>query len=180
MASSKKLAQLDSVISFLKASGNFTLVRFEKTPHTALEGLRKELRKSNAEMMVVKNTILQKAVNKLAIEKETMHLKPLQKLAKSLKDNTAVISLGNDWSKSMNAFYTFAKTNTNVTFKFGSLDTNTYESVDLLKIAQLPSKEELVAKIIGSMKAPASRVTRALSYNMQKFVFVINAKAKQG
>lgn len=179
MASSKKQLQLDSITSFLNSSTNFVLVRFEKTTHGSFEKLRKELRKSDAKMMVVKNTILQKSINKLASDKKSAHLRSLQKFTRTLKDNTAVIGLGQDWSDAMKVFHTFTKTNANVTFKVGSLDTTTYGADDLLKISKLPGKSELIGKIIGSMKAPAASLTRALTYNAQQFVYLLNAMAKK-
>lgn len=179
MKNQKKLSQLSVVTDFLKKSENFAFFKFEKTKHIALEGLRKELLKSGARVKVVKNSILTKSINKLA-EKELAQLRPLQKAAKNLKENTAIISLGTDWSNGMNAFAKVAKTDKSIAFKLGFLDKTPYDATAMEKISNLPSKGELMAKIIGSMKSPMSSFVRAIKFPTQKFVMVLNAKAKKG
>lgn len=180
MKNQKKLSQLSVVSDFLKKSDNFALFKFEKTKHVALEGLRKELRKSGATVKIVKNTILTKSINKLAAEKEYGDLRPFQKMAKSIKENTALVSLGTDWSAGMNAFAKVAKTDKSIALKLGFLDKMSYDGATMEKISNLPSKTELMAKIIGSMKSPTSRFVRAIKFPTQKFVMVLNAKVKKG
>jgi len=180
MKNQKKLSQLNVVSDFLKKSDNFALFKFEKTKHTSLEGLRKELRKSGATVKIVKNTIFTKSINKLAAEKEHGDLRPFQKMAKTLKENTALVSLGKDWSLGMNAFAKIAKTDKSIALKLGFLDKTSYDAATMEKISNLPSKVELMAKIIGSMKSPTANFIRSIKFPMQKFVMVINAKVKKG
>ena len=94
MKNQKKLSQLAVVTDFLKKSDNFALFKFEKTKHMDLESLRKELRKGGATIKIVKNTIFTKSINKLAAEKGQSNLRVFQKMAKSIKENTALVSLG--------------------------------------------------------------------------------------
>jgi large subunit ribosomal protein L10 len=180
MKNQKKLSQLSVVTDFLKKSDNFALFKFDKTKHIALESLRKELRKGGATVKVVKNTILTKSINKLAAEKEHGDLRPFQKIAKNIKENTALVSLGKDWSMGMNAFAKVAKTDKSISFKFGFLDRTSYDAATMDKISNLPSKSELMAKIIGSMKSPMSNFIRSIKFPTQKFVMVLNAKVKKG
>lgn len=180
MKNQKKLAQLSVVTDFLKKSDNFALFKFEKTKHIALEGLRNELRKSGANIKMVKNTIFTKSINKLAATKEHADLRPFQKMARGIKENSAVISLGKDWSLGMNAFAKVAKTDKSISFKFGFLDKTPYDGVTMQKLASLPSKTELMGKIIGSMKSPLSRFVAGIKFPTQKMVMVLNAKVKKG
>lgn len=178
MANAKKQTQIDKITAFLQKNPSFTLLKFDKTSHIALEGLRKQLKKNEAQVMVVKNTVLQKAINKMATTKENTHLREFQKKAKNVRENTAVVGFSHDWSKGMNAFNDFAKNDKTVTFKVGLLDQITYEGADLERIASLPSKNELVGKVLGSMKSPVAHFTNALKFNMQKIVYILNAKSK--
>jgi len=178
MANAAKQTQLDKTTSFLNDYPSFALLKYEKTTHTSLESLRKQLKKTGSKVLVVKNTILQKAINKLSGNKESAHLRNVQKETKDLKENTALLGLGTDWSLGMNAIFTFFKADKTVTFKVGCLDKQTYGETDLIRIAQLPSKAEIVAKMLGSMKSPIAHMTNALKFNMQKFVYILNAKAK--
>ncbi len=180
MKNQKKLSQLSVVTDFLTKSDNFALFKFEKTKHVALEGLRKALLKTGSKVKVIKNSILTKSINKLASQKEYGDLRPFQKMAKSLKENTAIISLGKDWSKGMNAFAKVAKIDRSISLKVGFLDRTSYDSATMEKISGLPSKGELMAKIIGSMKSPISRFVAGIKFPTQKFVMVLNAKVKKG
>lgn len=179
MVNTQKQSQLDKITSFLKNSSGFALIKFEKTTHTSLESLRKQLKKNDSKLMVIKNTILQKAINILSSAKDQAHLRDLQKQTRTLKENTGILGFGKDWSLGMNAFFTFSKADKTVGFKVGVLDKQTYGEESLLRIAQLPSRGELVGKMLGGMKSPTSHFVNALKFNMQKFVYILNAKAKQ-
>ena len=54
-----------------------------------------------------------------------------------------------------------------------------YNAEKALQIAQLPSREELLGKIIGSMKNPISKFVYALKFNTDKFVYILKAKSKE-
>ena len=87
-----------------------------------------------------------------------------------LKETSALLSLGSDWSKGLSAFYQFAKKEKTLGFKFGILDNEGYNESNLTHIAQLPGKDVIMAKIIGSMKSPTAKLVYSLKYNTQKFV----------
>ena len=76
----------------------------------------------------------------------------------------------------MNAFAKIAKTDKSIALKLGFLDKTSYDAATMEKISNLPSKTELMATIIGSMKSPITRFVRAIKFPTQKFVMVLNAK----
>jgi large subunit ribosomal protein L10 len=180
MKNQKKLSQLSVVTDFIKKSDNFALFKFDKTKHIGLEALRRELRKNGTTFKIVKNTIFTKSINKLASEKGKGELRTFQKMAKDVKENTALMSLGNDWSGGLNAFAKVAKTDKSISFKFGFLDKTAYDAASMDKLSKLPSKTELMAKIIGSMKSPITQFVNNIKFPTQKFVMVLNAKVKKG
>ncbi len=179
MVNQSKQNQLKSILDFMQKGDNFAFIKFEKTTHTALEGLRKKLKKQNSKIKVVKNTILKKAVNKLVAEKKEAHLKELQKNVKTIQENTALLSLGDDWSFGLKTLNEFAKTDKTISLRLGCLDKTIYNQVQMIRIASLPSKTELYGKMLGSMKSPIAHITSALKYNMQKLAYILNAKSKQ-
>ncbi|MBP9691697.1 50S ribosomal protein L10, partial [Candidatus Woesebacteria bacterium] len=76
MANVQKTDIVSSVEKSLQDSKNFALVQFDKTTHKDLEGLRRDLRKQDAEIKVIKNTLFEKAVNKLSqTQKEFQHIR---------------------------------------------------------------------------------------------------------
>lgn len=177
MVSKQKKTAVESFINKLQKNSNFVLVKFQKTTHQTLEALRKELKKHGSSFSIVKNTLFEKAINKLMLQNKP--LKELKKKFFPLKDTSALLSLGGDWSKGLHTFYEFIQKEKTLDFKFGLLDNQNYDSNALAKIAQLPGKNILMAKIIGSMKSPAAKIVHALKYNTNRLVYVLSQKSKQ-
>lgn len=178
MANQQKTAIVDQLLEKFAESTNFALVKFEKTSHQALEGLRKDLQKSNASLRVIKNSLFEKAINKLSSEKESF--KSLRDKSFPVRDKSAVLFLQEDASTGLKTLFDFSKKDESIGFKVGIIDNNVYTGDELSRIAQLPGRDQLIAKIIGSMKSPMARTTRAMKFNMQKMAMVLNAKAQQG
>lgn len=176
MVSKQKKTALDVFVDKLQKNSNFVLIKFKKTTHQSLEALRKELKKKGSTFSVIKNSLFEKAVNKLSLQ-NTM-IKDLKKKFFPVKDTTALLLLGSDWSKGLNAFYQFIQKEKTLDFKFGLLDNQTYDATTLLAIAQLPGKDILMGKIVGSMKSPINKLVYTLKYNTNKFVYILGARSK--
>ena len=97
-----------------------------------------------------------------------------------MKETTALVTLSDKWNDGLKALYLFTKKDATVSFKSSLLDKTIYDAEKTVQIAQLPSREELLSKIIGSMKSPMSKFVYALKYNTNKFVCILNAKSKKG
>lgn len=178
MANTQKKGIVSSVTDILKNANNFALIQFEKTTHKDLETLRRDLKKKDAKLQVVKNTLFEKAVNKLSEEKK--EYRDVRDNHFPLKQTSAVIMFKGDWADALKAYFTTVKENESFSFKFGLIENTAYDADGMKKLAQLPGKDELIAKLIGTMKNPMARTTRALTNPMQKFVYILNAKANQG
>ncbi|MCX7955612.1 MAG: 50S ribosomal protein L10 [Patescibacteria group bacterium] len=175
MVAQKKILQVKTLSEIINQKENFLLIKFEKTTHQALETLRKELKKTNTNLKVIKNTLFEKAVN--INSKKNLLLKNLEKNF-PLKDTSALVTFDKDWSEGLKTLFNFFKKEKTLSFKFGIIDKNIYQSSDLEKIAQLPGKNELLGKIISSLKAPANRIVYALKYNTNKLVYILKEKSK--
>ena len=177
MVNVNKKNQVDSILKLVEKSPNILLIKIGKTTHQSLETLRKELGKSNAKIMVIKNTLFEKSINKIAL-KDRIY-KDFKKEFFQLKETTALVTLSDRWSESLKALYLFTKKDATLSFKLALLDKTLYSADKTVQIAQLPSKEELLGKIIGSMKNPMNKFVYALKYNTNKFVYVLKAKSKE-
>lgn len=177
MPSLKKKTYVEDLSKFLSNANHFALVKFENTTHQAFEQLRKDLKKEGATFKVVKNALFEKAVEKLSKTKK--HFKDLKKKVFPLKENSAILTLGENYHKGLSAFFKFKKNEQTLSFKFGLMDTEFYPSEKLEKIAQLPDKETLITRIIGSIKSPSIRLVYSLKFNINKLVYILHHKAKQ-
>jgi len=177
MANDNKQNQVQVLIDTIQGNNNFALIRFEKTLHISFEALRKELRASGSKIKIIKNSLFVKALNKIASKDKSFN--NIKEKTSTIRENSAMLLLGEEWSNGLNAFHKFLKNEKTLSFKIGFLDKIVYGSSELEKIAQLPSKETLVGQIIGSMKAPIYKFNHSIKFNMQKFVYIISEKSKQ-
>ena len=175
MVSQDKKSQVDQLVANLNSNPHFFIIGFEKTKHQSLEGLRKDLKKSQSKLLIIKNTLFSKALNKFATSNKA--IRELISNIANLKNQSAIVSLSADWATGLKAFYNYAKKETTVNFKAGFLDNQYYDQVLLERIAKLPGKDELVAKVIGSMKSPMSQLVCALKFNTNKFVYILKQKS---
>lgn len=177
MANINKKNQVDSIFQLIEKNPNLLLVKIGKTTHQGLETLRKELRKSDSKVKVIKNTLFEKAINKIALKNKIFV--DFKKQFFPLKETTALITLGDRWNEGLKTLYLFTKKDATLSLKLALLDKTLYNAEKSIQIAQLPSREELLGKIIGSMKSPMSKFVYALKYNTNKFVYILNAKSKE-
>ena len=177
MINSNKKTAVGALVLDIEKNNDFALVKIDKTSHQNLEKLRRDLRKVGGSVKVVKNNFFEKAINKLT-QKNKTYLE-LKKKFFPIHETSAMITFGDDWGKGLKAFSEFAKTEKTLSFKLSLLDNHIYDSVETTKISGLPSKDQLIGKIIGSMKSPMSKFVYSLKYNTNKFVYVLQAKSKE-
>lgn len=177
MVSLKKQNYVTTLVDFLKESNNFALIKFENTPHASFEKLRKELKKNDAKIRVIKNSLFERAIKKLSVSNK--RLAELSSKVFPLKENSALLVLSDDYTKGLSAFFKFTKDEKTLFFKFGLLDGAVYLSEELERIAKLPAKDQLIAGIIGSLKSPSSKLVYVMQAQVAKLVYILNERGKQ-
>ncbi len=129
--------------------------------------LRKELKKANAKLQVAKKTLLQKAFTEKIIAVDL----------KKLSGEVAAIFAYDDPIPAAKIAYQFAKTNEHLKVLAGYIDSQMYEAAVLKEIASLPSKEQLLGRLVGSIASPISRFMNVLQGNTKGLLRVL-AQAK--
>lgn len=177
MASQNKKLQVDSLSQLITNASHFALIKYDNTSHQKLENLRQELKKDDAKLRVIKRSLFEKSLKKLAQQRR--ELKDFVKTVFPLKENSALLTLGEDYLQGLNIFAKMAKNEKSLSFKFGFLDKKIYPADVLDKIAQLPGREQLLAKLIGSMKGSQAKLVYTLKYNVTKLTYVLKERGKQ-
>ncbi len=177
MANQKKKLQVDSLSKSITNSSHFALVNYGNTPHQKLENLRQELKASDAKLRVIKRSLFEKSVNKLAQQKR--ELKDFVKKVFPLRENSALLTLGEDYLKGLNVFAKAAKKEGSLAFKFGFLDKKLYPKEELDKIAQLPGRKQLLAKFIGFLRGSQSKLVYSMKFNVTKLTAILKERGKQ-
>lgn len=132
--------------------------------------LRKRLRKTGAEMHVVKNTIFKIAVKEAG----------LADLGAALAGQIAVVTGSKDISAAAKVLKTFASEFEKPRIRFGILDNQHLDAASVAAIADLPSIEVLRGKLLGLLQAPASQLVRVLNEPAASLARVLKAKADKG
>ena len=115
--------------------------------------LRKTLRESNITYKVYKNTMINFAIQGTEFEG----------LAPYLEGPTAIAISTEDATAPARAICKFAKEAPKLEVKAGIVEGTAYDAAGIAQIASVPSKEELLAKLLGSMKSPISNIARVLN-----------------
>jgi|SRR3989344_418699 len=157
------VVKLSEKVSRAKA---MVFTNYQGMTHKQLEELKKGLRKADAELVVAKNTLL-----KLALARPTWE----EGLAKG---PTAALFTYSDVIAPLKELSKVIKNLKLPTIKFGIFDQKMLTSDDIMKLASLPSREVLLAQVVGGIKAPIFGLHRALNWNIQKFVMTLGAIQK--
>ena len=115
--------------------------------------LRKELRNVNATCNVIKNNITRRALKEIGIEG----------LVEELEGPTAVIMSNEDYLGASKTIYNFTKTHDFYKIKGGVVDGKVMTADEIITLAKLPSREDLLSMLAGALLANISKVAVALN-----------------
>ncbi len=134
--------------------------------------LRKKLSEAGVEYKVIKNTLTLLGARQAQIEGLEDYLKGPTAAAFSVADPVAPAKVISE----------FMKTHKNLEIKAGILKGKVIGLEDVKALANLPSREVLLAQLLGGMKAPINGLVNVLAGNIRNLVYVLNAirEAKEG
>jgi len=135
-----------------------------------ITNLRRKLQKEDGDYTVVKNTLAKIAIKDTQFEGLEEFLKGPSAIAFGFGDEVAPAKVILQYLKEAK------KTNE---VKGGVLDGKIISASDVKAISNLPSKQELLAKIMGSLNSPASGIANSLSAIQRKLVYAMEEVRKQ-
>jgi len=177
MVNTQKKAQVKKIGDSITVNKNFILVKYQAINTRTFNELKSKLKKADSSLTIIKNTLFEKTINLLS--KQDKKLGEIKKKFFPLKDPTAIVYLGENWSNPLKIFYDFVRDIKNISYKLGILDKIVYDHEQLLKISRLPGKDQLIAKIIGSFKNPSQKLVYSMNFNMNKFVYILKQRSKK-
>ena len=130
--------------------------------------LRNDLRAAGVKYFVVKNTLLRLAANQVGLEE-----------LDSILHGPTALAISEDPIAPAKILFDFAKGNDKVEIKTGFMDGKVMSMDELTALAKTPSKESLIASIMGSLNAPVSNLVRLLDTIAQGGVEIPDLIAKK-
>jgi len=130
-----------------------------------MEELRNQLHDEGAQMSVIKKTLLKRALDKAGYDQVDM----------GQFDSGVAVTTADDEVVPAKTLAKFGKDHEIVTFFGGIMENKFIDSDKVTALSKVPSKEELYAKIVGSINAPVSGFVNVLAGNMRNLVGVLSA-----
>jgi large subunit ribosomal protein L10 len=156
---SERLAKAQAVV----------LAEYRGIPVEQITVLRSQARASGVYLRVLKNTLARRAV------KGT----PFEKLSDQMV-GPLMYGIAQDPVAGAKVVSEFAKENEQFVIKAGAMPNSLMSVQDIKALATLPSREELLAKLLGTMQAPMAKLVRTMNEVPGKFVRTLAAvEAKQ-
>lgn len=156
MASEKIIAQKEAAIKELaeqfKTDKLILLVDYRGINVEQVTKLRSDLRNANASYKVIKNNIVKRALN----------LNGENGLDSLLEGPTAVVTSKEDYLEASKIIYKFSKDNDFYKIKGGIIDGKVMTAEEIIILAKLPSRQELLAKLAGALLRNITKLAVAL------------------
>jgi len=153
----------------IEASQSLVLADYRGLDVAEVTELRVKLREAGVEFKVVKNTLTRLAANEAGIEGLDQYLEGPTAVAFGIDDAVAPAKILSE----------FAKTHKDLEIKAGVIEGKVIDVEGVKALADLPSREELLARVLGGMQAPMYGFAGSLQGVLRKFVYALNAVREQ-
>src|SRR5579871_859674 len=164
-----KKKDMDQLRDELAKSDNVFLTGYEKMTVSQDFELRKTVRGAGAHYRVIKNRIAEKAAEGT----------PASDLLKELKGMCSIAYTSGDPVALAKALTAYAKANPSFTFRAGLVEGRVVDVSGISELASLPSKNELFAKLLFLINAPAQRLVTAMNGVGRNLAVVLDQGVKE-
>lgn len=153
-----KKAVVAGIVEKMQAAQSVVFVDYRGLNAEQTTNMRAECRKAGVEFIVLKNTMIELAAKEMNISGLSEHLAGPTAVAFSMQDPASAAKI----------MLKYAKDTKKLSVKCGYLEGNVVDEAVVQSLSELPSREVLIAKIMGSLNAPITN-----------FVYVVEALRKK-
>lgn len=169
MPTPQKAAQIDALADSFERSQLTVVANYRGLSVAQLQELRGNLRESNAEFTVAKNTLTRIASGKVGVEIP----------GEFLEGPTALMFAYEDVVAPAKALTDFVRSSRVLELKVGVMEGQTLSTSDLDALASMPPREELLGKLVGMLASPMSRTVGVLGGPSRSLAYLLSARAAQ-
>ena len=149
---------VDEIISNVKDAESVVLVNYSGLTVEQDTQLHKQLREAGVVYKVYKNTLVKRVVAGTEFEP----------IADTLEGTNAIAFCKTDATAPARILANFAKTADALELKCGVVEGTFYDAAGIATIATIPSREELLSKLLGSMQSPITNFARVIKQIAEK------------
>jgi len=169
MPTSKKVKTVEELAEALSRSTLVILSDYRGLSVADMQNLRTQLREHNAEVRVAKNTL-----TRIAARQHDM-----EALEPELVGPTAIVTAFDDPVQPAKVLSEFARSSRILQIKSAMLEGQLIGADQVEALASLPSREVLVAKVVGGLSSPLYGIVGVLAAPMRSLMYVLQARAEQ-
>src|SRR5580704_10936722 len=170
LTKAKKAVQIDKLAHELEGSTSAIVGTFAKLTVSQDFELRKVVRGAGGRYRVLKNKLAARASKGTKVEKALQGLKGVSSVAYTSGDPVALAK----------ALSTWMQENAEFTFKLGIIDGHVITVEEVKQLATMPSKEQIFAKLLFLINAPAQRLVTVMNAAGRDLAVVVNQAVEQG
>lgn len=169
MPTPKKYQEVEEITELLKGSSLTILTNYRGLSVAAMQRFRKDLRETGGSFRVVKNTLT-------GIAADNAEMSDIREF---LEGPTAIVTSGEDVVGPAKATRELARISRILEIKAGVLEGSLIPASEVERLASLPSREELLAKVVGGLNAPLAGMVGVLSGPIRSLAYVLQARSAQ-
>lgn len=155
----EKKAVVAEVSEQVASAQAIVLAEYRGLSVTEITSLRAEARKAGVYLRVLKNTLVRRAIDGT----------PFSGLTNDMV-GPLMFGISADPVAAAKVMNNFAKTNDKFVIKAGSMPDEVLDAAGVKALASMPSREELLSKLLGTMQAPVAKFVQTLNEVPTKFV----------
>lgn len=165
MNKQEKAREVENLTERLKKAQVMIFADYRGLKVSEVTELRSKLREGETQFKVVKNRLFKRVLKDSGLEV----------LDKYFTGPTALATSEIDPITPAKALVEFAKTHGHLELKGGYLDGKDLTPADITALSKMPSREELLARALGSLNAPATHMAGVLVAVPRKLLYALNA-----
>lgn len=163
----QKQKVLEDLKEKVESQKSMAFIDFKGLKTKDLFGLRRKVKEAGGQLKVAKKNLI-----KITLEKAGL------KLDKDLQGEIAIVFAFEDSISPLKKAYQLSQVNENLKILAGIFDGKFIDKEEAITLAQLPSREELLSKLVGSISSPISGFVNVLQGNIRGLVFALSAIKK--
>lgn len=167
MNRSEKAAMVENIGAVVADAESIVLAEYRGLEVDAITALRREARGAGVHLRVLKNSLARRAVAGT----------PFEKLSDQMF-GPLIYGISTDPVAAARVLHNFAKGNQKLVLKAGAMRNSLMDTAGVTALASLPSREELLAKLLGTMQAPVAQFVRTLNEVPARFARTLAAVEK--
>jgi large subunit ribosomal protein L10 len=156
MPSVEKTELKDQYAALLKSKPNFVVTQYQGLDVAQMSNLRKKLREAGGSYTVIKNNVFSLALKESGVVKDFPY-------DSTLTGPNAVAFAGADLPAVAKVLRDFGKENEKLKITAAVMDSTFYDAKGAATIAELPSREQILAQLAAMLNAPATKIAGTLN-----------------